>query len=411
MGQYIRSVGILILRLVLICPSCYTQSQKQPKKSNCSLLSHQYVRSFNWLMSLVSEQHKITNQCPHLYFVQPSERRSTTVWFMQIRQCPQSNENQQNSDNTRKFIWNTTLNRIHPLKVPLGNNVCWSGIRVCRDIIIWMSLKLWIKTHKISSKPTESQSSPQIFSIKVRVKINLICLSLNSLRIRRPVLMQSSKMYQTQCSLLERKKIVKTKESIERRVIYTKTTPLPSNNASTNNGQSTPQTSNHGPSPKRHLPPWQNIPNKRSLNHHQQNNNTEQPNKFTRLCITSVIQTTEKMHVYYNKEKRPSICVQITQQPSIRYVTHQMLYAMESHIYMWSVMHRLKNSSPNLQNKGQSSQNTPIVISIQIRGCRVSNQVVLHYILHGLFPLASAQFLKRSFHSKKKIEIEKVSYF
>ncbi len=129
-----------------------------------------------------------------------------------------------------------------------------------------------------------------------------------------------------------------------------------------------------------------------------QDNYSKQPYKFTGLCITSVVQSTEKVHIYYNKEQGRTVCVQIAQQPSIGHITHQMLYAMKSHINMWCIMHRQEDSCPQLQNKSQSSQYTPIVISIQIGRCRISNQVILHYILHGLIPQASAQFLKRSFH-------------
>lgn len=144
--------------------------------------------------------------------------------------------------------------------------------------------------------------------------------------------------------------------------------------------------------------PGLHVSNKRGLNHNLLDHNSKQPYKFTGLCITGIVQPTEKVHIYYNEEQGPTVCVQITQQPSIRHVTHQMLYAMKSHINMWCVMHRQEDSCPNLQNKGQSCQYTPIVISIQIGGCRISNQMILHYILQGLIPLASAQFLKRSFH-------------
>jgi len=223
-------------------------------------------------------------------------------------------------------------------------------------------------------------------------------LSINSQRVSRSVLVQSCKVNQTQCSQQEREKIVLREKAVQGRVIYAKPSPQPSYNTSTYNGLRAPQTSNNGPSPKRHLTPWQYVSDKCGLNHYQQNNNTNQPNKFTGLCVTCIIQATEKVHINNDEEKRPPICVQITKQPPVRDVTHQMLYTMKSQINMRCIMHCQKNPGPNLQNKSQSSQHTPIVISIQIGGCRISNQMILHYILHGLIPLASAQFLKRIFH-------------
>jgi hypothetical protein len=223
-------------------------------------------------------------------------------------------------------------------------------------------------------------------------------LSINSQRIRRSILMQCSKMNQTQPPQQERKQIVETKETIQGRVIDAEATPLPSNNTGSNDRQSTCQTCNNSPSPKRHLTPRQHVTNKSSLNHDLQNDNSNQPYKFTRLCITCIIQTTEKMHINNNKKQAPSICMQITQLPTIGYITHQVLNTMKCLIDMSSIMHCQENTSPNLQNKTQSSQNTPIIISIQIRRCWITNQMILRDDLHGLIPQAPTQFFERSFH-------------
>lgn len=327
-------------------------------------------------MSLVGKQHKIPNQSPYQYFVKPTERRPTAVRFVLVRQCCQSYKYLSNCSNSCKFIWNATQNRIHPLEVPFGYNMRWGGIWVCGNIVVRVSLKFRIEIYKISCKPTQRQSRPQIFCVEVRIKIYQISLSINSLRVCRSVLVQSSKVNQAQSSLQEREKVVLREKTVQSRIIYTKPSPQPSYNTSTNNGQRTPQTSNYSPSPKRHLSPRQYVSDKCSLNHYQQNNNTNQPNKFTGLCVTCVVQATEKVHINNDEEKRPSIRVQISKQPPVRHVTHQMLYAMKSQINMRCIMHRQKNSSPNLQNKSQSSQHTPIVISIQIGGCRISLSLI-----------------------------------
>jgi hypothetical protein len=51
---------------------------------------------------------------------------------------------------------------------------------------------------------------------------------------------------------------VETKETIQGRVVNTKTTPQPTNNTSSNYGQSTSLTCNNSPSPKRHLQIYKN---------------------------------------------------------------------------------------------------------------------------------------------------------
>ena len=342
--------------------------------------------------------------------MQPTKRRSTTIWFVQIRQSCQSRKNLTNSGNSRKFIWNTTQDRVNPQKVPFGHNVCGCRIGICGNIIIWMPQKFRVEIHQISSSKTQCQSSHQIFCIKVGIKVYQIPLSINSQRICRSILMLCSKVNQTQPPQQERKQIVKTKETIQSRIIYTESSPLPTNNARSNYRQGTCQTCNNSPSPKRHLTPRLYVTNKGSQNHNQQNYNTYQPYKFTRLRITCIIQTTKKMHINNNKKQAPSICMQITQLPTIWYITHQMLNTMKCLIYMSSIMHCQENTSPNLQNKTQSSQNTPIIISILIRRCWITNQMILRYNLHGLIPQATTQFFDRSFHQKNKKKIYKKNY-
>lgn len=209
-------------------------------------------------MSQISKQHKVTNQSPYLCLMQPTERRPTTIRFVQIGQSSQSSKNQTNSGNSCEFIWNTTQNRVNPEKVPLGYNVSRCGVGVCGNIVIWMSLKLWSKVHQISSSKAQCQSSNQIFCIKVWIEVNLIPLSINSQWIRGSILMQCSKMNQTQPPQQERKQVVETEKTIQSRVIYAKSTPQPSNNTCSNYGQSTCQTCNNSPSPKRHLQIYNN---------------------------------------------------------------------------------------------------------------------------------------------------------
>lgn len=168
MSQYTRSLGILELRQILVCPSCNALSQKQSKECYCSQLSQQYKRIFYWLMSQVSKLHKISNECPYQHFMQPTERRSTTIRFVQVRQCSQRNKNLSDRSNSSKFVRNTTQNRVDPKKIPFRYDVRGGRVRVCRDIIVRMSQKLGVKTHKIRRKHTQRQSSSQIFGIKVR---------------------------------------------------------------------------------------------------------------------------------------------------------------------------------------------------------------------------------------------------
>lgn len=381
-----------------ISPCPYAQTDKQTKEPNCPPLTKNNIRWLYWLLPQITKEHEVSNKSPHLNFVQPTERRTTATWFVHVGQSCQSSKNQTNSPNTRELVRNATQDRIYPKEVPFRYNVPWCRIRICWNVVIWVSQKFWVKVHQISSTKTQPQSSYQIFCIKIGIKVNKVRLRINSQRVCRSVLMQCPKVYLTQPPQNKRKQIVETVKSVKGWVIYGKATPLPTNNTRSNKRQSTCLTCNYCPSPKTHLSPWLYVTNKSCQNHNQQNNNSNQPYKFTRLCITCVVQTTEEVHVHNNKKQTPSICMQITQLPTIWYITHQVLNTMKCLIYMSSIVHCQKNTSPDLQNKTQSSQNTPIIISIQIRRCWITNQVILCYSQHGLIPQATTQFFERSFH-------------
>lgn len=326
------------------------------------------------------------------------KERSFCCWFVKIRLRCQSSKNQSNSLYTRKFIWNAAQNCINCEEIPLWYNMCWCTVWVCRNVIVWMSQEFWIEIHLIGSPKTLPQRSYQIFGVKVGIKINSIDLCINSERISGPVLMKCCKMHQTLRCLLKREKIMKTVKTIKSRIIHTETTPLPTNNSCSNNWKSTCQACNNGSPPLTHLTPRLHISNKCSLNHNLQNYNSNQPHKFTRLCIASVVQTTEKMQVYNNKKLTPTIRMLITQKPSIRYITHQVLYAMKSQIHVRCVMHCQKHTSQNLQNLTKPCLNTPVIIPIQIRRCRIGYLMILNNFLHGLFPQRTTQFIHTSCH-------------
>ena len=55
--------------------------------------------------------------------------------------------------------------------------------------------------------------------------------------------------------------------------------------------------------------PRQHVPDKCSQNHYKQNYYSNQPYLFTRLCITSIIQSAKQVHINYDKKQACSICM------------------------------------------------------------------------------------------------------
>lgn len=379
-----------------------TQHSNRQKEKSCCLLPQKNIRCFNRHRSKPCQQATITNQTLNNFLMKSLKCWTTYSRFVNIGQKTKSLKYQSYCTYSCKFIRNRSKNSINCLKVPFRNNMCWCRIRVCRNIIIRMTQSFRCKRHQSGCALSQNQCCTLIFRIVIGIEINQIGLGLNSQRICRSILMQCCKMNQTQSSLQKRKQIVKTIESIQGRIIYAKSTPEPPYNAGSNNRQRTCQTCNNSSSPQTHLTPGEYISNKSCLNHNLQNNNPNQPYKFTRLCITSIIQTSKQMHVNNNKKKRCTICMQISQQPTVRNITHQMLNAMKRQINVCSIMHCLKNTGLNLQYLTQTCLNPPIVISIQIRRSRITNLMILDHCQDRLIPQTSTQFLDLSSHFLKK---------
>jgi hypothetical protein len=277
-----------------------------------------------------------------------------------------------------------------------------SGVRVCRNVVVGMTQSFWVECYQESSGHSQCQSSTLILRVEVRVEIDLVRLRSDSQRICRSVLVQSCKVNQTQSCLLKRKLVVKAIETILRRVINSESSPQPSDNTGTHKRLRTRLTSNYCSAPKRHLTPWLYVSNKGSLDHYLQNNYSNKPHKFTRACVASVVQSTKLVHVYNNEKKRCSISMLMAQEPSIRHITHQMLYTVKCLINMCCIVHCQKNTSQNLQYQTQSSLNSPIVISVQIRRSRITNQMILDYRQYGLVKNATALLFHISSHLKIK---------
>jgi len=182
-----------------------------------------------------------------------TENRPTCCRFVLIRQSCLSCKNKPNSSYSCKFIRNTTKNCINPLEIPLRYNVGRSRVWISGDIIIWVSLRFWVEGNLKGCKLSLGQGCSKVFGIEVGIKINHIGVCSNSLWISRSILVLCCKVNLASGSLLERKLVMETIETIQCRIIYSESSPKPSNNTSTNNRQSTSLTSNNSCTPQRHL--------------------------------------------------------------------------------------------------------------------------------------------------------------
>ena len=122
------------------------------------------------------------------------------------------------------------------------------------------------------------------------------------------------------------KNIMETKKAIKGRIIDTITPPDPKYHCITYYRDCGNLICNNRSTPERYLTPRQHITNKTSRYYQNQNNNPTSPKKAAGVTKRTKVLTTKYMKINHNKKKTCTICMYIPQQPTMRNITHDMLY-------------------------------------------------------------------------------------
>jgi len=116
-----------------------------------------------------------------------------------------------------------------------------------------------------------------------------------------------------------------------------------------------------------HLPPWQQVTEKRLAHQAQENADAEQPDQFPRLAIRAVQQATRHVQVDDDKECRSASGVHVTHKPTPRHVTHDRGFNRgERQACIRLVMHDQENAGDNLDHQHQHRQRAEDVPEIEI---------------------------------------------
>lgn len=222
------------------------------------------------------------------------------------------------------------------------------------------------------------------------VEVHQVGVGSDTQGVRGSILMEGGKVRQAQSCQQEGQQVVQAEEAVEGGVVHAEPSPQPGHNRTAHHRNGTRQAGNHGSSPQGHLPPRQHIPNEGSQDHDQKQDHTQQPHTFTRLGVAAVEQAPEQVGVNHYKKERGAVGVQVSKQPTMRHVPHQVLDTGESQVHMCRVVHSQEDPGQDLGNQTQACEHSPVPIPRQVCWRRIAHQMTLYQTQNRLMPQAAS---------------------
>ena len=145
----------------------------------------------------------------------------------------------------------------------------------------------------------------------------------------------------------------------------------------------TEQGDDHLSTPVGHLTPRQQVTHEGFTHQHQIDQHTEQPDQLTRLLIRAVHQATQHVQIHHHEERRCAGRVQVTQQPAILHITHDVLNGGKGTVGGGLVAHGQPDTGNQLINQHQHGQRAEKVEEVEVLGCVVLGQVIFHHLIDG----------------------------
>ena len=176
---------------------------------------------------------------------------------------------------------------------------------------------------------------------------------------------------------------MQSKEAVQRDTGDQEVTTHPLGQIRTNERNRTEQRDDHLGTPVGHLPPGQQVAHEGLTHQHQVDQHTEQPDQLTRLLVRAVHQATQHVQVDDDEERRGAGGVQITQQPAVLDITHDVLDRGKRAIGRRLVAHGQPDTGYQLVNQHQHGQRAEEVEEVEVLGSVVFGQVIFHHLSDG----------------------------
>src|SRR5690606_30444232 len=119
-------------------------------------------------------------------------------------------------------------------------------------------------------------------------------------------------------------------------------------------------------SPVRHLSPAQQRAQERLRHQAEINRHTENPDQLPELAVRPVHQATQVGQIDHHEEGRSSRGVQITQQPAVFHITHDVFNGGKSAFSSRVVAHGQPDTGNDLVNQNKQRQGTKEVPEVKV---------------------------------------------
>ena len=135
--------------------------------------------------------------------------------------------------------------------------------------------------------------------------------------------------------------------------------------------------------PVGHLPPRQQVAHEGLGHQRQVNHHAEDPDQLTRLLVGAVEQTAEHVQIDDDKEGRSPGRVQITDDPSVLHVTHDVFDRREGAFGTGLEAHRQPDAGKDLIDQYKQGQGAEEIQNIEVLRGVVLGQMVFPHLRGG----------------------------
>jgi ferredoxin len=170
---------------------------------------------------------------------------------------------------------------------------------------------------------------------------------------------------------------VEAEKPVQGRIAHHKITANQQCQIRTNKRNRREQIHDHLSTPIAHLSPGQQIAHEGFCHQCQENTTSKQPNQLTRFAVTTVHQATEHVQINHNKKCRGTCRVHVTNQPTPRDITHDVLHRSKRQGGVRLVMHHQENSGDDLDHKHQERQGSKDVPEVEVLWSVILTHVLL----------------------------------
>ncbi len=173
----------------------------------------------------------------------------------------------------------------------------------------------------------------------------------------------------------ERQEVVQREKAIQSRIIDRRAAEEQRLDRFADDRERGEEIGDDGRAPERHLAPGEHIAHEGRRHHQNEDDDAEDPVQLARLLVGPVIEPAEHVDVDGEEEHRGAVGVRITHQPAVIHIAHDVLDAVERHVFVRRVVHGEHDAGDDLRNEADDEDGAEGPPVIEVLGRRKFHEI------------------------------------